>query len=189
MDGPAFYDDAAVLACYRAGDRGATAPNRHSSCRTSSISADAGRRVVDRRLAANGRTRSGGPLAFHYAADTAGPLRRIATALAPGGRLVFSVEHPVITAHDPRSSTDQPRDTWIVDRYFESGARDSEWLGGSVRKYHRTIGDYVDAVTGSGLILAGVREGRPRRDQFASADEYLRRMRIPLFLIVAARVP
>jgi SAM-dependent methyltransferase len=48
-------------------------------------------------------------MAFHYLADVGGLLRRCHASLAPGGRIVFSVTHPVITSHDPRSSTNERR--------------------------------------------------------------------------------
>jgi SAM-dependent methyltransferase len=128
-------------------------------------------------------------LALHYVEDIVDPLRQGAIALLPGGRLVFSVEHPLVTASDPRATTDHPRGAWVVDRYFERGARESEWLGGRVRKYHRTIGDHVAAVARAGLALEALREGDPRRDRFTGTAEYERRRRIPLFLIIAARRP
>src|SRR5207244_5896913 len=39
-------------------------------------------------------------LALHYVSDVGAVLRRVYTTLADSGRLVFSVEHPVITSSD-----------------------------------------------------------------------------------------
>jgi hypothetical protein len=41
-------------------------------------------------------------LAFHYVADLPGLLGRIGQWLRPGGLLLFSLEHPVVTAAPQR---------------------------------------------------------------------------------------
>jgi SAM-dependent methyltransferase len=66
-------------------------------------------------------------LAFHYVEDAERLYRTIHDALVPGGRLVFSTEHPIFMAssrHDWMMKDDGSR-TWPVDRYSVEGRRQS----------------------------------------------------------------
>ncbi|OWJ68796.1 class I SAM-dependent methyltransferase [Inquilinus limosus] len=131
-------------------------------------------------------------LALHYVADYAGAVRRVAAALAPGGRFVFSVEHPMCTAlgggqwHCDAAGEPQH---WPVDRYGEEGRRDTRWFVDGVVKYHRTVAGYVNGLVEAGLVLA--RLGEPEADPAALAarpDLALHRRRPP-FLLLAADKP
>ena len=64
-------------------------------------------------------------LAFHYIEDFDRLLSQIHGALVPGGRLIFSAEHPIYTApSDPNWSVDaEGRKTWRVDHYLDEGPR------------------------------------------------------------------
>jgi SAM-dependent methyltransferase len=124
-------------------------------------------------------------LVLHYLANLHDVLAMVCEALAPRGRFIFSVEHPVITSC-ARGWSDGPRQDWIVDDYFVSGARETDWMGGKVTKYHRTLEDYWTALREAEFVVDQIREGRPRPALFGDAGEYQRRTRIPLFLIVAA---
>jgi hypothetical protein len=108
-------------------------------------------------------------------------------ALVPDGRIVFSVEHPVITSCDRAWQGQGLRQDWIVDDYFTDGKRVTQWLGGKVVKYHRTVEDYYLALQRAGFVVESLRESRPQRAYFNSEETYQRRMRIPLFLFLAGR--
>jgi len=125
-------------------------------------------------------------LALHYVDDLAAVLQRVHRALVPGGRLVFSVEHPIITSCDRGWDQSGPRGSWVVDDYFRTGKREMRWLGARVQKYHRTVEDYIGLVQQAGFRLDSLREARPRPDLFVSTDEFQRRSRIPLFLLLAS---
>lgn len=126
-------------------------------------------------------------LVLHYVADLSPLFASISQTLVDGGRLVFSVEHPIITSCARGWPPGTPRRDWIVDDYFETGPRETQWLGGKVVKYHRTVEDYYSAVQAAGFVVEQLREARPRRELFADPDSYERRKRIPLFLIMSAR--
>jgi SAM-dependent methyltransferase len=124
-------------------------------------------------------------MALHYVADL-GPVLRVCRAcLAPGGRLVFTVVHPVITSNDARESSGEPRQSWVVDDYFVSGPRDQQWLGTRTVWQHRTIEDYVSELLGAGFVLTNLRECAPRRERFDDDAEFERRLRIPLVLLLS----
>lgn len=125
-------------------------------------------------------------LALHYVDDVGAVLRRVQAALAPSGRLVFSVEHPVITSNDQDWQRRQPRQAWLVDDYFLTGRRETDWIGSRVVKFHRTVEDYVRLLQSTGFRLETLREPGPESQRFASHDEFRRRQRIPLFLLLSA---
>lgn len=125
-------------------------------------------------------------LALNYVEDLDGVFRQVRKALRPSGRLVVSVEHPVITSSFA-SLADGRRTSWLVDDYFRTGARPHQWLGREVVKYHHTLNDWLDLIENSGLRLERLRESHPARENFQSEQEYERRLRIPLFLFLVAR--
>ncbi|USG64808.1 methyltransferase domain-containing protein [Brevibacillus ruminantium] len=121
-------------------------------------------------------------LVIHYIQDVDTLFRQVHQSLKANGRFIFSVEHPVIT------STLQPsglRTDWVVDNYFKAGYREQSWLGGNVRKYHRTIEDYFTAMQKAGFEIGQLRESKPVRKHFIHEETYERRLRIPLFLFLA----
>lgn len=128
-------------------------------------------------------------LSLHYIADLAPIYTNIFHALTPKGRFVFSVEHPVITSCDQGWTSGTPRQNWVVDNYFTTGLRVTNWLGGIVQKYHRTVEDYFHLLQEAGFMIEDLREARPQQENFQDVNTYERRSRIPLFLILAARKP
>jgi len=125
-------------------------------------------------------------LALHYVEDLRLVLRACHACLSPGGRVVFTVVHPIITSHDARPSTEELRTNWVVDDYFVGGPREQDWLGAKVVCYHRTVENYVAELGGAGFALSALRECPPQRERFDGDDEeFIRRSRIPLFLLLA----
>jgi SAM-dependent methyltransferase len=124
-------------------------------------------------------------MALHYVKDLGRVLRVCHACLAPGGRIVFTVVHPVITSHDARRSTAEPRGDWVVDDYFVAGPREREWLGARSVWHHRTIEDYVYELRRAGFELTNLRECAPLRERFDDEAEFERRRRIPLILLLA----
>lgn len=127
-------------------------------------------------------------LALNYVENLKPVFQEIYKVLRPSGRVIISVEHPVITSNFA-SLAEGRRTTWLVDNYFNSGARTHIWLGSEVTKYHHTLEEYFNFVTDEGFELTRVRESCPKRENFLSEEEYERRLRIPLFLFIAARKP
>ncbi|MHB1955951.1 MAG: class I SAM-dependent methyltransferase, partial [Sulfobacillus sp.] len=112
-------------------------------------------------------------LALHYIEDVDECFRNVHKTLVPGGRFVFSVEHPVLTSCNRSAEGSTRRVDWIVDNYFETGERHYPWLGSTVVKYHRTVDDYFVAVQRAGLRVQSLRESRPSPSELEH-DEYLR---------------
>ena len=125
-------------------------------------------------------------LVLHYIEDFQQISKRIYSTLKEGGRLVFSVQHPLTTAFMEEQHGKGKRSSWIVDDYFYSGKRTEAWIGEDVVKYHRTIEEYFMMLQQSGFVIEKLREPKPNEEDFMNKEEYKRRMRIPLFLSLSA---
>lgn len=128
-------------------------------------------------------------LALHYLEELDALFRSIFHTLIPGGCFVFSVEHPVITSCSRSRPDGGLHQDWIVDDYFESGRRVTNWMGGEVVKYHRTVEEYFIELQAAGFMVDGLRESRPQRHLFPDEATYRRRKRIPLILFLSAARP
>ncbi|MYL54152.1 methyltransferase domain-containing protein [Pontibacillus yanchengensis] len=122
-------------------------------------------------------------LAFHYIEHLDPIFHNIYHSLKEGGEFIFSVQHPVLTSSST-SATGSKQD-WRVDDYFYSGERIEPWIQEEVVKYHRTIEEYFSLLMGAGFKVCQLKECTPEQSNFASKEEYERRMRIPLFLMFA----
>ncbi len=126
-------------------------------------------------------------LVLHYVYDLASILKKIKGCLKKEGRCIFSVEHPLITSCYQSYDAQTKRTNWMVDHYFDTGERTHKWLGKKVVKYHKTIEDYWQIINNLNLEIVALRESKPKRSFFKNEDEYNRRNRIPLYLIVSLK--
>jgi len=126
-------------------------------------------------------------LVLHYIENIEALFANIHRALMNEGQFIFSAEHPVITSSDKGWQAGTQRQDWVVDNYFDTGERITAWMGGTVRKYHRTVEGYFKSAQQAGFIIDHLREGHPQREHFLTDETYQRRKRIPLFLIMSLR--
>lgn len=128
-------------------------------------------------------------LALHYIEALDRLMATVHRSLVHGGRLVFSVEHPIYTAPDePGWSIDAAgRKTWPLDGYLEEGPRSTDWLTRGVIKQHRTIATYLNLLLGLGFAISHVEEWGPTREQIAARPELADERQRPPFLLVAGR--
>ncbi|MBI4934762.1 MAG: class I SAM-dependent methyltransferase [Actinobacteria bacterium] len=129
-------------------------------------------------------------LTLHYLADLDGLLATVRRALAPGGVLVVSVEHPVFTAPTAAEWIRDPdgRTVWPLDGYLREGTRVTEWLAPGVVKHHRTIDTYVNALLRHGFVLTHLHEWGPTAEQVRDHPEWEVERDRPPFLLFAGRV-
>ena len=129
-------------------------------------------------------------LALHYVADYQGLCRRVRRWLAPGGRFVFAVEHPVFTAYGNQDWIyDQKGQIahWPVDRYYEEGPRQAVFLGETMTKYHRTLETYLSALLENGFAIVGLAEARPSPQQISADPAMAQELRRPMMLLVSSK--
>ena len=128
-------------------------------------------------------------LALHYIEGLQPLLENVHRALVPGGRLVFSVEHPLYTAPSRPGWVEDASGgkTWPLDRYLEEGPRTTDWLAKGVVKRHRTVATYLNHLLAGGFTLARVEEWGPTDAQIAQHPAWAAERHRPPFLLVSAR--
>ena len=128
-------------------------------------------------------------LTLHYIENLGGLLAIIHAALAPGARLVFSIEHPIFMAPtNPGWLIDaHGRKTWPIDSYQTEGPRSTNWLADGVIKQHRTIGTLLNLVIKAGFTLTHVEDWGPSDAQIAAQPGLAEERERPMLLLVGAR--
>jgi SAM-dependent methyltransferase len=128
-------------------------------------------------------------LAFHYVEDFGRLIETLAAALAAGGRLVFSVEHPIYAARaEPEwvTAADGRRAFAIAD-YLVEGRRVTDWVTSGVVKHHRTISTMLRTLARSKLALDDIFEWTPSEEQLAARPDLGEELVRPMFLLISAR--
>ena len=92
-----------------------------------------------------------------FVADVGAVFAEVARVLRPGGRFVASVNHPV---RWPFPDSPDPEDLRVVSSYFDRTPYvETDDDGRTVYvEHHRTVGDWVRAVVGAGLVLTNLLE-------------------------------
>lgn len=127
-------------------------------------------------------------LAFHYLPDTEKLYRTIHRALAVGGRLVFSIEHPILMASARAGwlATEDGSRAWRLDSYQREGERRTDWFAKGVVKYHRTMATTLNQLVGAGFAIRRIEEFCPSAEQIAAMPALAEEIERPTFLLVAA---
>jgi SAM-dependent methyltransferase len=128
-------------------------------------------------------------LTFHYVEDFTRLVRNIAQALAPGGHLVFTLEHPIYMApaHPQWFKDADGRLTWPVNGYAIEGERRTDWFAKGVLKYHRTLASTLNTLIAAGLRINRVEEFAPSAEQVAAMPSLAEERERPMMLLVAAQ--
>jgi ubiquinone/menaquinone biosynthesis C-methylase UbiE len=128
-------------------------------------------------------------LALHYVEKLDALMGQVHKALRPGGALVVSVEHPMMTApaHAAWSADPDGRKTWPVSCYLEEGARETDWLTKGVIKQHRTMATYLNMLLGLGFDILRVVEWGPSPEQVTERPDFAPERERPPFLLLSAR--
>jgi SAM-dependent methyltransferase len=92
-----------------------------------------------------------------FVTDAGAVFAEVARVLRPGGRFVASVNHPM---RWPFPDSPDPGDLRVVSSYFDRTAYvETDDDGRTLYvEHHRTIGDWVRAVVGAGLVLTDLLE-------------------------------
>jgi ubiquinone/menaquinone biosynthesis C-methylase UbiE len=129
-------------------------------------------------------------LVLHYIEDIDALFASLRRLLAPGGHLVFSVEHPIYMApsHPGWQIDANGVKIWPLNDYLIEGRRVTDWITPGVVKYHRTIATYVNSLLAQGFTLVRLEEWTPTSEQIAERPELAEELQRPPFLLVAARI-
>ena len=132
-------------------------------------------------------------LAFHYVEDFPKLAQDIYRLLGPGGCLLFSQEHPIMTATIvdgmAHFNCDENGDrvSYTFSNYSQSGKREIHWFVGGVVKYHRPMGTLLTALTKAGFVLEEICEPVPEAWAIEKLPSIVKEFLKPNFLIVKAR--
>ena len=131
-------------------------------------------------------------LAFHYVKDFDSFAKDMFSVLNKDGQLLFSQEHPIITAtidgngHFNKNIKGK-RVSYTLSTYNEPGERYIHWYVDGVKKYHRTFSNTINALVKAGFRIEEICEPQPHPWAMekwpALYDEFIK----PSFLIVKVR--
>lgn len=105
-------------------------------------------------------------LAFHYVRVFDIFARDMYSLLNVGGQLLFSQEHPIITAtvdgagHFNKNENGE-KVSYTFSNYNQPGERRIHWYVDGVIKYHRTFSDIINALARAGFVIEDVCEPTP----------------------------
>lgn len=131
-------------------------------------------------------------LAFHYVKDFDAFAKDMYSILNEGGYLLFSQEHPIITAtldgggHFNKDEYGN-RVSYTFSNYNEPGERKIHWYVDGVVKYHRTMSGVINALAKAGFIIDEVCEPVPEKWAIEKLPTIVKEYIKPNFLIVKAR--
>lgn len=131
-------------------------------------------------------------LAFHYVENFEKLCSDIYVRVNPGGFLLFSQEHPIITATaDGGGHFNKDKNgvkvSYSFSNYCESGFRKSTWLVQNVEKYHRPMGEIVTTLAKTGFIIRELVEPVPETWALEKNPEMKKEFIKPNFLIIRAQ--
>jgi SAM-dependent methyltransferase len=125
-----------------------------------------------------------------FVADAGAVLSEVTRVLRPGGRFVASVNHPM---RWPFPDSPDPDDLQVTSSYFDRRPYvETDGSGRTVYvEHHRTVGDWVRAVIGAGLVLEDLVEPEwtPGRTETWGQWSPERGALIPGTLVLVCRTP
>lgn len=132
-------------------------------------------------------------LAVHYIEDFEALCKDMYALLNRGGYLLFSQEHPLVTAtfgghqHYNKDENDNAVSFTFSD-YGKPGKRDTFWYVDGVEKYHRRFSDIITSLCRAGFVIDTVCEPLPDESAVSVRPNILIKEEIkPTFLIVKAQ--
>jgi SAM-dependent methyltransferase len=128
-------------------------------------------------------------LALHYVENLGRLFEQINRATVSGGRLVFSVEHPLFTAPSCPDWIGGAggRCVWPLDGYLSEGPRSTDWLAKGVIKQHRTIATYLNLLIAAKFTILHVEEWGPTPEQITTHPSWALERERPAFLLISAQ--
>jgi SAM-dependent methyltransferase len=129
-------------------------------------------------------------LVFEHLPDHRPPIAEIARVLAPNGRFVFLLNHPLLQAPNSGWVIDHILDEqyWRIGPYLPVDVTLEELAPGVMLPFvHRPLSQYVNIMAAHGLLIERMEEPAPPEGFLAKADEYRAAATIPRLLVLLAR--
>ncbi|MGU3523494.1 class I SAM-dependent methyltransferase [Enterobacteriaceae bacterium C23F] len=130
-------------------------------------------------------------LALHYLQNIDGLFTTLFQALKPDGRLVFSAEHPIFTAVAKQGwfIEQDGQKSWPVAGYQQEGERLSNWFADGVKKQHRKLATWINALIAAGFVIEHLDEWGPDAAQIAANPALSEEKERPMLFLLSARKP
>lgn len=118
-------------------------------------------------------------------------LETLSLSLTPGGMLVFSAEHPIYTAplNQGWIKDKTGQQSWPVNHYQQEGTRISNWFAEGVKKQHRKLATWINALIAAGFEIVCVDEWGPSAEQIAENPALDEEKERPMVFLLSARKP
>lgn len=131
-------------------------------------------------------------LAFHYVEDFEKLTADIYSLLNDNGCILFSQEHPIVTAtidgmgHWNKDENGN-RISYTFSNYGQEGERKHRWICDGVINYHRTVGSLITTLAKNGFIIDTVEEPTPEEWAIEKFPLITKEFLKPNFIIVKAK--
>jgi SAM-dependent methyltransferase len=131
-------------------------------------------------------------LAFHYIEDFDKLVTNIASLLNTNGILLFSQEHPIMTATiDGQFCWNKNQNgeevSFTFSNYNQPGIRKSHWFIDDVITYHRTTGEIVTTLANKFFFIEALYETAPKQFALEKFPPIKKELLKPNFLIIRAK--
>lgn len=129
-------------------------------------------------------------LVFEHLSDHRPPIAEIGRVLAPGGRFVFFLNHPLLQAPNSGWVIDHilEEEYWRIGPYLPVNVMMEELAPGVLLPFvHRPLSQYVNTMADHGLLIERMEEPAPPEGFLAKAEEYRAAATIPRLLLLVAR--
>ncbi len=128
-------------------------------------------------------------LVFEHITDVDAAIGEVARVLAPGGRFLFFLNHPLLQTPNSGWIDDQildpPEQYWRIGPYLvEDETIEEVEKGVFIPFIHRPLSRYVNALADAGLVLHRMEEPAPPPGFLARAAEYEAAATIPRLLFL-----
>ncbi len=132
-------------------------------------------------------------LAIHYIRDFQGLADSVFRCLKPGGKFVFSQEHPLTTACSSYGNWQRDETGkciyYKLDGYCRPGKRTVTWMDCTVQKYHRTFSQIISQLLCAGFQVEAMQEPVPTQENIRQVPRMYREYDKPSFLLLRAGKP
>lgn len=131
-------------------------------------------------------------LAFHYVEDFTKLMKDISSKLKKNGYLIFSQEHPLVTAtirtNDiPKYIEKDGKRYYYLSDYNDIGKRLIDWNIEGVVKYHRNFETIFNSLKDANMEIVELRESKASEEAIKIVEKYKNLNNRPFFLFIKAR--
>lgn len=131
-------------------------------------------------------------LAFHYIEDFELLISKIYGVLNDNGVLLFSQEHPIVTAvkNDGDNYVKKLNGSikgFLLNNYADMSIRKEKWFVDGVEKYHRTFSYIINTLVKCGFTVEAIDEPLPSEEALEKRKGLEKEFIKPTFLIIKAK--